>query len=84
LFEKPQKRIPLARGRRWWDYIKVVLRKKVCEDINWIELTPFTGLSRSYLNTAMNLRFAKSKGFLHVPNKPNYQLFKKHPADGPL
>jgi hypothetical protein len=55
LFENPQKSIPLARGRCWWDGIEVVLREIACEDINWIELTSVTGLSRNYLKTVMNL-----------------------------
>jgi hypothetical protein len=33
----------------------VGLRGIVCEDRNWIELTKIMGLSRNYLNTAMNL-----------------------------
>jgi hypothetical protein len=49
LFEKPQKGKPLVKGRRWWDDIKGVLTEIVCEDMNWTDLKPVTGLSRNHL-----------------------------------
>jgi hypothetical protein len=51
--ETPKER-PLARVMRWWDDMRVI-KEIVCEDMNWIELTPITEMSRSYLNTEMNL-----------------------------
>jgi hypothetical protein len=56
LVGKPEGKRPLGGHRhRWEDIIKMVLREKGCEVVDWIHLAQERDLWRGLVNTAVNL-----------------------------
>jgi hypothetical protein len=53
----PERKRPLGRpNRRWVDNIKMGLRERGCNGMDWIALAQIRDQWRALVNTAMNLR----------------------------
>jgi hypothetical protein len=58
LVRKPERKRPLGRPRhKWVDNIKINLRKKGWDGMDWIDLAQDRDRCRALVNTVMNLRF---------------------------
>jgi hypothetical protein len=57
LVRKPERKRPLGRPRRRWvDNIKMDLREKGWDGVNWVDLAQDRDQWRALVNTVMNLR----------------------------
>jgi hypothetical protein len=76
LVGKPEGRRPLGRPRcRWLDNIKIDLRERGWDGVDWVDLAQDRDQWRALLNTAMNLRVRKVLEWLH-----NWRLLKNGSA----
>jgi hypothetical protein len=58
LVGKPQRKRPMGRHRRRWEDIRLDLREKGWEDMDWIHLAQDRYQWWLHVNTSMNIRVA--------------------------